>query len=184
MKNNIRMPDVRHLYFEWIYDMMCGGRYEGEISFRKLFNTLHNIEFRYSILMDKNRAADGVDLRNRFMLRGGYPEVDEDFFDEPCSVLEMMVALAMRCEESIMEDPAKGDRTAQWFWGMIKNLGLGTMMDDLYDHNKVIAIINRFLDREYAPNGRGGLFTVKDSDRDLRDVEIWYQLCWYTNTIV
>lgn len=183
MKNNTA-SDVRHLYFEWIYSMMCGGRYEGEISFRKLFKTLHSIEFRYIILLDKNRAADGVDLRNRFLFRNGYPEVDEEFFYEPCSVLEMMAALAIRCEESIMEDPTKGDRTAQWFWVMIKNLGLGAMMDDLYDHDKVVYIINRFLDRKYAPNGKGGLFIIKNCDQDLRDVEIWYQLCWYTNTIV
>lgn len=164
--------------------MMCGGRYEGDISFRKLFVTLHNTEFRYSILLDKNRAADGVDLRHRFLLRKGYSTTDEEFLNAPCSILEMMVALALRCEESIMEDPEKGDRTAQWFWGMIKNLGLGAMMDDLYDHKKVVDIINRFLDREYAPNGRGGLFTVMNCDQDLRDVEIWYQLCWYTNTII
>ena len=179
MRNNIY-----HLYFEWIYDMMCAGKYDREVSFRRLFTTLHGIEFRYSILLDKNRAADGIDLRHRFLFRNGYPEVDDSFLDDPCSVLEMMVALSLRCEESIMGDPDKGDRTSQWFWGMIKSLGLGSMMDDLYDHEKVISTIERFLDREYAPNGKGGLFTIKNCDKDLRDVEIWYQLCWYTNTIL
>ena len=43
----------------------------------------------------------------------------------PCSVLEMMIALSMRCEEQIMDDPDIGNRTGQWFWDMIDNLGLG-----------------------------------------------------------
>lgn len=82
-----------------------------------------------------------------------------------------------------MDDPDIGNRTGQWFWGMIVNLGLGSMTDDLYDEKLVETAINRLLDRRYAPDGTGGLFTVKNCDRDLRKVEIWYQLCWYLNSI-
>ena len=38
--------------------------------------------------------------------------------------------------------------------------------------------------REYAPDGRGGLFTIRNCEEDLRKVEIWYQLCWYLDTII
>ena len=44
-------------------------------------------------------------------------------------------------------------------------------------------VIERFLDREYGPDGKGGLFTVRHCEYDLRDVEIWYQLCWYLDSI-
>jgi hypothetical protein len=90
----------------------------------------------------------------------------------------------MRCEEEIMEDPDVGDRTAQWFWGMMKSLGLNGMTDNRFDERYVRDVVQIFLDREYEPNGRGGLFTINNCDYDLREVEIWYQMCWYLNTIV
>jgi hypothetical protein len=135
--------------------------------------------------MDQNRAEDGLSLRYRFALDNGYednPDYILDILDGPCSVLEMMVALALRCEE-VMDDAHIGDRTSQWFWGMIVNLGLGAMYDDLYDRQLVDEIIDTFLDRNYDPDGKGGLFTILNCERDLRDMEIWQQLCWYLNTI-
>jgi hypothetical protein len=96
----------------------------------------------------------------------------------------MMVALALACEEDIMDNTSYGNRTGQWFWGMIVNLGLGSMTDGRYDERRVDEIIDRFLDRDYEPNGEGGLFTIRHCDRDLRDVEIWHQLCWYLDSII
>jgi len=163
-------------YFEWLFDLVCGKRYAKEVSFRKLLIFLHETEFEYSIPNDANRARDGISLRHRFSLSFSDP-VPEG----PCSVLEMMVALAIRCEEDIADDPQLGDRTGQWFWGMVVNLGLGSMIDSRFDEELAKEIVYRFLDREYEPDGRGGLFTIRDIDRDLRKVEIWYQMCWYVN---
>ena len=83
-----------------------------------------------------------------------------------------------------MDDPEIGDRTTQWFWGMISNLGLSGMYDGNFDLVMVKWNINRFLNREYSPDGKGGLFTVRDCEYDLRDVEIWTQLCWYLDKFV
>ena len=102
----------------------------------------------------------------------------------PCSVLEMMIALAIRCEETIMDNPLYGDRTAQWFWRMMSNLGLGLMTDDIYDRDLVKQKIDRFLNREYDPDGKGGLFYIRGCAEDLRNVEIWAQLCWYLDLFV
>ena len=132
-----------------------------------------------------NRAEDGIDLRYRFALEHEEysPGLVTDVLDGPCSVLEMMVALAIRCE-TFMDDASIGDRTAQWFWVMVTNLGLGYMMDNKFDKKEADYILNRFLDREYDPDGKGGLFRLRHCDSDLRDVEIWYQLCWYMDEIV
>lgn len=165
-------------YFEWMFDLVCEGRYARGISFRKLLRYLHDVEFTYIIPNDSNRAEDGIDLRRRFSY--------ETYIlgrDDPCSVLEMLIALSIRCEESIMDDPRIGDRTSQWFWRMITNLGLSSMTDDRFDERIVDNVIDRFLNREYEPDGRGGLFTVRYCDYDLRDVEIWIQLGWYLNSI-
>ena len=175
--------DIVKEYFEWMFDLVCRERYSKEISYRKLLMHLHSTEFRYSILRDENRAKDGEALRYEFVYQKGYDGALVYLDDRPSSILEMMIALSIRCEE-FMDDTNIGDRTAQWFWGMITNLGLGSMTDDRFDKRMVNDTLDRFLDREYEPDGRGGLFRVRNCDRDLRKVEIWYQLCWYLDSIV
>ena len=174
---------ISNRYFEWMYDLVCEGRYSESVSYRKLLTHLHSIEFIYSIPRDKNRASDGEDLRYRFALLQDCEELS-DYLDDPCSVLEMMIALAIRVEENILDDPEIGDRTSQWFWGMITNLGLGGMTDKRYDRDYVNDVVYRFLYREYEPDGKGGLFRIRDCEYDLRDVEIWCQFNYYINTII
>lgn len=169
-------------YFDWLFELVCRDLYSPQVSFRELLLCLHDIEFTYKIPNDRNRAEDGVALRRRFALSCGYEDNYDEVMDElrgPCSVLEMLIALAIRCEETIMDDPSRGDRTQQWFWGMITNLGLGAMTDDRFDELYVCKAIDIFLDRKYEPDGRGGLFTIRHSRSDLRKIEIWYQLCRY-----
>lgn len=174
--------NIRDDYFGWLYYMMCDGRY-GSISYRKLLRCLHDIEFTYLIELDSNRAEDGIDLRYRYSYYNGLEEVPE-CLDGPCSVLEMIAALAIRCEDEIMENSEIGNRTGQWFWYMVTNLGLGAMNDDKFDEKRVRDVIDIFLNREYSPNGKGGLFTIRECEYDLRDVEIWHQMCWYLNNLI
>lgn len=177
--------DVLNEYFDWICQLVSDKQYIGDRSYRKLLSKLHNISFTYTIDMDGNRAADGIDLRYRF----GYERNYEDYIiasfldDKPCSVLEMIVALALRCE-TIMEDPDYGDRTGEWFWGMIESLGLESMDDTSFNRDYVDDVIDIFLSRDYGRDGRGGLFTIKHPKRDLRTVEIWYQMNWYLDSIL
>ena len=172
----------RELYFEWMCKLVSGIDEEC-VSYKKLFKRLHEIEFVYSIPKDENRAEDGKDLRRRFGFAVQLVGV-ERVLRGPCSVLEMMVALAVRCEETIMDDPNFGNRTGQWFWGMIVSLGLGAMDDPRYNENRVDEIVDRFLNRDYQPNGKGGLFTIKNCEHDMRDVEIWIQMLWYLDAFI
>ena len=173
---------IRNDYFEWMYQLMCGGRFAKSISYRKLFTALHDREFTYFVPYDENRADDGIALRYRYCLLHDCENL-EYCLDGPCSILEMMVALAIRCEERIMSDPEKGDRTAQWFWDMIRSLGLSSMVDYNYDEQFVNDVIWTFLNRKYSPTGKGGLFTVRGWRRDARDAEIWHQLMAYLNNL-
>ena len=176
--------ELNKKYFEWMYRLVYSNDDKHiKLSYRKLLKHLHKLEFTYILCMDENRESDGIDLRYRFGYEQGYgsPMISTYLDDKPCSVLEMLVALAMRCEEHIMNNPSIGNRLGQWFWNMIVSLGLGYMKDDRFDSNHVDTVIFRFLNRDYEPNGEGGLFTIKDTHRDLRRVEIWYQMCWYLN---
>ena len=172
---------VKKDYFNWMYDMMCEGRFAPEISYRNLFEFLHEVEFIYSVPHDENRASDGISLRYKYCCANECEDL-ERYLTGPCSVLEMMVAMSIRIEH-LMASTSKGDRTAQWFWGMIANLGLGSMCDSNYNEWLVNDAITRFLNREYDRNGKGGLFTIKGWNRDARDAEIWHQLMAYLNTL-
>lgn len=179
----MRIEDrVKSDYFEWMYDMMCGDRFAETVTFRRLFTFLHDAEFTYFVPYDENRADDGIALRYRFC---SHHDCEDLVYclKGPCSILEMMVALAIRCEERIMSDPSYGDRTAQWFWGMISSLGLSGQTDYNFDEYLVNDILARFLNREYDADGKGGLFTIRRWNRDARDVEIWHQLLAYLNTL-
>lgn len=178
--------ELIHAYFKWMYNLVCKDLFAPSISYGELLKHLHNTRFRYVIPRDRNRAEDGEELRYRFALTCAEDqyEVDRiiDILDRPCTVLEMMVALAIRAEET-MDDPNVGDRTAQWFWYMVTSLGLGSMTDARFNRLETIDILERFMDRHYSANGRGGLFYIRNCDRDLRDAEIWHQLCWYLDSI-
>lgn len=170
-------------YFDWMYDIVCGDRFADDFSYSKLLSHLHDIEFTYSVRLDSNRAKDGVNLRRKYAYETRFDDDILEYITGPCSVLEMILALAIRCETEIMNNPRYGDRTGQWFWQMITNLGLSSMVDSRYDMFYVESIIATFLNRDYEPDGRGGLFTIKNCEHDLRNVEIWHQMLWMTNGI-
>lgn len=171
---------VQNEYFEWLYNYACAGRVNNQVSYRKLFLLLHSIEFDFYIREDVNRAVDGIDLRTRFATVKGDERII-DILDDACSILEMILALAIRCEETIMDNPQYGDRTRQWFWNMISNLGLHRFTDDNFNEKIILERVYNFMERRYEPNGRGGLFYIRNCEQDLRNIEIWSQLCLYLN---
>lgn len=169
-------------YFTWLFDIVCKHSYPREISYKKLLQHLHKIEFKPLLERDENRAEDGLSLRYRFSCERTDLGDAEYYLDGPCSMLELMVALALRIEE-VMDDPTMGDRTSQWFWSMVTSLGLGSMTDTRFDREAINEAALIFMNREYEPNGAGGLFTIRNCTRDVRDVEIWIQACWYMDTV-
>lgn len=155
------------------------------LKYRKLLLQLHRIYFTYKIPMDANRYEDGIALRYRFGVENDiHPAIISQYLDTtPCSILEMMCALAIRCEEQFMSDPDLGNRTAEWFWCMILSLGLKDMDNDKINNSHVHLAIDKFLNHKYSRNGRGGLFTIRGTEYDMRTIEIWDQLMLYLNYI-
>ena len=171
--------NMRRKYFEWL----CGfvKPFVLNRSYRFLMLHLFRTDFYAVIPMDENRASDGIELRYRFgrEKRIRMSDIANVLDVKDCSVLEMMVALSLRCEEQIIDDPDVGDRTRKLFWSMINNLGLNRMDDESYDSFEVEDRLDIFMNREYKPDGTGGLFKLRKTRHDLRNVEIWYQMMWY-----
>lgn len=164
-------------YFEWMCSVI---KENGERVV--LLEELYHTEFYAIIAPDDNRLSDGADLSRayeRYCEENGTPisEAEKTRLDVArVSVLEVMVALAIRMETTIMCDVDFGDRTQLWFWAMIKSLGLYGMTNDSYDKCVVDDIIGRFLEREYEHDGKGGLFHVKNTLYNMTEVEIWGQM--------
>lgn len=167
-------------YFQWMVDKVDGQRHS------KLLQMMHNEVFYAIDPLDENRAIDGCALRYRFGSECNIPkdEVDDKLGIYDCSILEMMLALAFRIEETIMSDSDFGDRTAMWFWIMVKSLGLYNMHNDNFDPVKVLTTLDTFLTRGYSPDGEGGLFTVKGVNKDMRDIDIWYQMNMFFDNLL
>lgn len=174
---------VNSQYLEWLTSLIDDGRANNHTA---LLRHLFEYDFRYTHHMDANRLADGLDLRYRFGRENGIDDrIIATFIDDkPASVLEVMVALAVRCEDHIMENSDIGNRTPIWFWGMVDSLGLSDMDDEGYDADNVDFVMERFLDCAYDRDGSGGLFTVHNPTTDMRNLDIWYQMCMFLETIL
>lgn len=172
--------DIYNEFYNWMYDMVDGRPYN------TLLTLLYKENFYPLLPMDDNRITDGCNLRDRFRDEYNLSDqvMDTVFENDSCSVLEMMIGLAVRIEESIMSDNDFGDRTSMWFWIMIKSLGLYHMTDDNIDIRYIMETVDSLLNRGYEPNGEGGLFTVLDTTKDMRDLDIWYQMCMFFDKLL
>lgn len=171
--------DVKIEYLKWLYDAV----FDEHDNYIRLATILHDIPFTYILDRDENRAMDGIELRYKFMCANSMYDKDyEDIFgDEPCSVFEMLVALAVRIEDQFM-DNLEDYRVPKWFSIMLTNLGLAPYTDSYFNNwgmeYEVKGIIDNFLNRTFKPDGYGSIFTTK-RDVDMRDVEFWCQATWY-----
>lgn len=174
-------------YFSWLVESVCLDRdpYFGQPYWR-LARLLHYTPFYVTHPMDQNRVADGLRLRETWLdlmtseaEELGRPlDICPESLDRPCSVLEVLVGLATRLEDDIMQNEKYGNRTPMWFWAMIYNLELTGCMDSRLGMNENSYAAERldiWMNRAYEPNGLGGVFPLNDPDKDQRDVELWLQ---------
>lgn len=174
-----RYPD----YFCWLCEMVCvDGRYADE-AYWVLAKTLWNTDFIWALERDKNRIEDGLYLRDIYAHEGG-----TDGYDGPCTVLEVLVALADRID-TMLDEVDGENRVAMYFWEMIENLGLGSFTDEYFiggesgydlilDHDEkdpIDHILEQWMYREFEYDGYGSPFPLKDAKEDQRAIELWYQ---------
>jgi len=155
---------ISNAYHNWLIeqvDMLRSNR-------KRLEQKLMNTEYVPLLERDENRAADGEDLKYRFAYENGYEYYEvEDAIGCGCSMLEMMVALCLRCQDYI--SACEGDRTVarELFNEQLSSMGLARYTDRNYDEERVSELLARFMD------GYGNLFGG-ESDRP-RTTELWTQ---------
>ena len=152
-------PELVEEYYIWLvssvgYDESCDD----------LLRLLFHTEFTWVIPMDSNRAAEGRNMRSIFCNENSI--VGEIWDDQPCSVLEMLVALANYIENNLIGDP-----DLCIFWRMLDNLNLLHYRS----RTKWIQIIDRWLNREFDSDGMGSIFPIYNAVQDYREIDIWGQ---------
>lgn len=184
MKNNLTSQ-----YYEWLVALTGDRRNK----FVKLYQILFDTPFRWFLPNDDNRYEDGRNLKDKFINEYNIDEesISDSFFEGECSVLEMLIALAIRMNDLTFDLENQEDLTATWFYTLLKNLGLARFTDDsdLSYFNKfppeilstINLILDAFMDRRYDVNGNGSLFPLKTNSRyiDMTQTEIWYQMMEY-----
>lgn len=168
------MNKIDKEYFIWLCDAVLEEDGPDKTS---LLKYLYNKEFVWIMPMDENRAGDGIWLRREFLSDTDYSP--EHFEGKPCSVLEMLVALSIRIEDSIMYDWETGDRTGYWFWLIVNNLGL----DDDMDERSLDRVLDIFMNRRYLNGGLGCPFPMpvlsSKEFENFKQEELWTQVLDY-----
>jgi len=157
-------------YFQWLYGLVSLESPQTHWSLAKILFTK---EYIWIVPNDDNRAEDGRALRREFCAETQIV-ADREWMELGCSMLEMLIALSRR-----LSFEADGEPRA-WFWHFIHILGLSSYSDDVrMPKRRIDAILDSVIWRTYRFNGDGGLFPLKNPERDQRKVEIWYQLNAY-----
>lgn len=168
---------IETLYFDWLLDHICDEH--DNYMYENLLWHLFYRDFKWIRPLDANCAVYGCRLREDFLenYHGARRIISQNvpFLGRDCSILELLVSLAIRMEDVVMSNDVFGDRTGYWFWLMIDNLGLGNMDNSSYDSQFVDKILDKFIERTYKKNGKGGLFVINDKNIDMRNCDIWQQ---------
>lgn len=161
-------------YIDWLLQKIDNPRNQ---DYEDLLSILWEQEFYSLVDNDSNRAEDGLSLRKMWE-RKNHQRLDLG----PPRVLEVLIYLAIRARDVLYD----GDFTITvdaLFWEFITNLGL-----DFYNKyafkgaetdNEIIETLDRWLNREFQKNGKGGIFPLRNPKKDQRDEELWYQMNYY-----
>lgn len=165
------------VYFRYLYHSVAPDRTRVRSRTHwSLLRKLYTTPFEWFVSNDDNRVADGLAIRDQWARHHPLTERDREWLDQPCSFLEMLIALSDR---AAFED---GGARSAWFWHLMTNLDLSHINDAEYDsllEAEIGETLDRVIRRTYRPNGHGGLFPLRHAEEDQRQIELWYQLNAY-----
>ena len=166
-------------YYEWLVNLINLPFYS------KIIHELSTIPFTYIIESDENRIYDGLNLRYRYAYEHKLdPETRVRLKKHgPCSVLEVMVAMALRADEEYMTSSGE-KQVGKWFFKMIQSMNLENQNDLLYNATVVQTRVANVLKRNYLPNGEGSFFHIPNYGGDMRTVDLWYQMMAYLDYVM
>lgn len=172
-------------YFNWLCEKTglasqigLNGR-----TYTMLAKSLFEIPYVWTYADDASRASDARALFYDFQLDRTEAQAFKLYPHQP-SVLELIYSLAIRIERHFMRIAELGDRTNQWFFEMLHNVGLDAYDDANFNRDSdyyIRVICANWMDHNHQYNGTGGLFPIYNPTRDQRTLSLWSQLNDYMN---
>lgn len=183
-KSNPTLSPLKEPYILWLENELTSEGTHPDHSYFELVWMMFEKEFTWgpeyawSVDMDDNRLADGMELRAEFADLHGASRTGMNHLG-PCSFIEVLIGLSRRLAF------VAGGTAPRWAWQLLVNLGLDRMWDHLSRSKSQAAshIMDVVIQRDYEPNGVGGFFPLAWADRDQRKVELWYQLNAYVEEL-
>lgn len=177
----MREEQLVALYHAWqVYTVAQMPQYES------LFEMLDDIVYAFSNPSDGNRYEDGVGLRYKFAYDNtiNYAEVAALLDTKPCTVLEMILAIACKMENMVEQPSFPYEFVPKYLNVMLRNLEIATMTNDNINKAYVEFAINKFINRLYDPiTGRGSLFPNVSNLPNYNHRDIWSQCMHYLTFI-
>lgn len=164
------------MYYIWLLDAVATKAEQNNYSLA--FNSLYSTPFVSYDEFDDNLKENALSLRDDFLDRSRTARKLIDIYGDinwSVGILEIMVYLATKIEDTIMSNPDYGDRTGLWFWYMMESLDIIQFDNNHFDEPNVSQKLDNFVERRYEKNGFGGLFTVDKRGFDARKTNIWQQ---------
>jgi len=165
-------------YLAWLGTQLRDEEPNPNRGYWGLLRAMYEKEFTWTVSMDDNRIADGLELRVDFRR-------DQNIRDSlmprlgPCSFLEVLIALSRRLAF------AAGGNADGWAWQLVTNLELDRMWDPLTPpkQRKTEEIMDRVIQRTYLPSGVGGFFPLLHPEDDMTRLDLWFQMHAYISEL-
>lgn len=155
-------------YFYALVDRVNGYGYED------MLRVLYSYPFEIIVETDANL------LPNVFALRDEYGYKPKPYEKDMANCFEIFISLASKFDW-LLSDLKNPDRTEEWFWMMMKNTGLIFYDNEHFNRDDIESICDVFVHRKYKTNGYGGPFPLRQPRKNVRRVDLWYQINWYVN---
>ena len=161
-------------YEDYLLNIVCTPK--DKYKYSRMLHELYLTPYHSSIRLDQSRITDGLDMREAFLDECGF--AGHRTFPVQCTVLEVLVAMCLRCERDIMCEPNR-DKTARWFWDMMYFSNLADYPDNTFNREAVRDILDGILKHAYTRNGYGGFFYIPESNENMRKMDLWSQMMHY-----
>ena len=168
-------------YFDWLVEAVRGND-EEHVDMIPILDYLYDKRFEWEHPLDRNRVADALLMRRDYADETGSP-YPADVKKKDCSVLEVLVRLAMDIENHITGDP-ENPQPEIWFWQWLENLGIDERCcGEGYDERYLEQQIDNWMEGNITSRGKGGPFRLRHPSGDMRNKDMWGQCMAYINEV-